>query len=87
MAIKSLMQMLLEAGYPKEEMDNHNSDLYVYVTPLTTKVLHDWCEANGWSKIKSPLITTFTDQITGKLMYDVAFQFLPWWEEREVKQA
>ena len=26
---KSLMQRLIDAGYPKEDMDHHNSDLYV----------------------------------------------------------
>ena len=36
---KTLMEMLIEAGYSKEEMDHHDSDLYVYVTPLTTKVI------------------------------------------------
>lgn len=41
---KTLMEMLIEAGYPKEEMDHHCSDLYVYVTPLTTKVIEEWCK-------------------------------------------
>lgn len=38
-----LMQRLLDAGYPPEEMDHHESDLYVFVTPLTTKVIEQWC--------------------------------------------
>ena len=83
------MQMLLDAGYPKEDMHNYESDLYIYVTPLTTKVLEDWCKANGWHKelVKSGsyLLDTFIDQITGRKMYDIAFQYLPWWEEREMK--
>ena len=41
--MKTLKEMLIEAGYPKEEMDHHYSDLYVYVTPLTTKVIEEWC--------------------------------------------
>ena len=42
---KTLMEMLIEAGYPKEEMyhPSYGSDLYVYVTPLTTKVIEEWC--------------------------------------------
>ena len=32
---KTLMELLLEAGYPREEVFNHCSDLYVFVTPLT----------------------------------------------------
>lgn len=38
---KTLMEMLIEAGYQKEEIDHHDSDLYVYVTPLTTKVIEE----------------------------------------------
>lgn len=38
---KTLIDMLVEAGYPKEDIHHHESDLYVFVTPLTTKVLKD----------------------------------------------
>ena len=83
---KLLMEMLLEAGYPKEDIHHHDSDLYVYVTPLTTKVLEDWCRANGWKekmvKEKSCVCDIFTDNITGRKMYDIAFQYLPFWEEK-----
>ena len=71
--MRTLMEMLIEAGYPKEEMYHHASDLYVYVTPLTTKVIEEWCKANNyrmeWHCPK------FRDQITGKMMYDCAFQY------------
>ena len=43
MKTKSLMQMLIDAGYPIEEMYNHESDLYIYVTPLTTTIIKEWC--------------------------------------------
>ena len=86
MDTKSLMEMLVEADYPKEDIHHHNSDLYVYVTPLTTRVLEDWCKANGWKvrmvKEKSCIFDIFTDNITGRKMYDLAFQYLPWWEEK-----
>lgn len=86
MVNKSLMQMLIEAGYPKEEMYNHESDLYIYATPLTAKALKEWCEANNWNsnlvKDEGFLFSTFTDCITGRKMYDIAFQYLPWWEEK-----
>ena len=72
---KTLMEMLIEAGYPKEEMDHHASDLYVYVTPLTTKVIEKWCEENRYRM--SWHCPVFIDQITGKRMYDCAFQ---WYE-------
>ncbi len=70
---RSLMQRLLDAGYPKEEMDHHESDLYVYVTPLTTKIISEWCEENGYRM--SWHCPTFKDQITGRQMYDCAFQY------------
>lgn len=80
----NLMQMLIEAGYPKEDIHHHESDLYVYATPLTNKVLHEWCKANGWNEKlveeKSLVFDIFTDQITGRKMYDIAFQYTPFWE-------
>lgn len=83
---KSLMQMLEEAGYPREEMFHHESDLYIFVTPLTKRVLEDWCEANRWNKRRligdDMMCSVFRDNITGRLMYDVAFQYIPWWKER-----
>ena len=72
---KTLMEMLIEAGYPKEEMDHHCSDLYLYVTSLTTKVIEEWCKAHDYRMAWH--CPTFRDQITGKMMYDCAFQ---WYE-------
>ena len=79
-ANKSLLQRLLDAGYPKEDIHHHESDLYIFKTPLTTKVLEEWCEANGWDKEmihlqKSFVCEVFFDRITGEPMYDVAFQY------------
>ena len=88
MKTKTLMEMLIEAGYPKEDIHHHNSDLYVYVTPLTRKVLDYWCRENGWSPMlvreKSFLFDVFTDNITGRKMYDVAFQYIPFWEANQL---
>lgn len=71
--MKTLIELLIEAGYPKEEIYHHGSDLYVYVTPLTTQIIDKWCKTNGYhKKWHCPI---FTDQITGKLMYDCAFQY------------
>lgn len=71
--MKTLIELLIEAGYPKEEMYHHGSDLYVYVTPLTTQIIDKWCKINEYHKEWHCPI--FTDQITGKLMYDCAFQY------------
>lgn len=75
----SLINMLLQAGYPKENIFHHGSDLYIFATPLTTRVLEEWCVANGWNKclVKEEgfLFSKFKDQITGRFMYDAAFQY------------
>lgn len=80
---RPLMQRLLDAGYPCEEMDHHYTDLYVFVTPLTTEVLNKRLEDNGWRRLQNDpfLVSRFRDQITGRMMYDVAFQYLPELEE------
>ena len=89
MGTKSLIDLLLEAGYPKEEIHHHNSDLYIFATPLTTQVLEKWCDANGWNKElikeKSFVFDKFKDQVTGRMMYEVAFQYLPFWVDDQVK--
>ena len=75
---KSLMERLLEAGYPPEDIDHHCSDLYVYVTPLTTKVITEWMKDNNYTdNLNGFLIQKFRDQITGRIMYDIAFQYIP----------
>ena len=72
-ADKTLLEMLLEAGYPKEEVFHHCSDLYVFVTPLTKRVVSEWCKEHGYSmSLHCPV---FEDQITGKPMFDCAFQY------------
>lgn len=68
-----LMQRLLDAGYPASEIDHHESDLYVYVTPLTTQVIEQWCREHEYDRTWH--CPTFYDQITGRLMYDCAFQY------------
>lgn len=73
----TLIERLLEAGYPADEIYHHESDLYVYKTEATTKVLDEWLEDNGWRKLANDpfLVSVFKDQITGKPMYDIAFQY------------
>ena len=80
-----LMQRLLNAGYPAEEMDHHESDLYVYVTPLTTKVIEQWCREHEYDRAWH--CPTFYDQISGRLMYDCAFQYNDWWVNQQTDNA
>ena len=78
---KSLMERLLEAGYPPEDIDHH------YVTPLTTKVITEWADENGYDNnlLGGIYVQTFRDQITGRKMYDIAFQYIPSLDKKEVK--
>lgn len=75
----SLMEKLIEAGYPKEDFDHHCSDLYVYATPMTKQVIDDWFREQGMNR--DLFVKPFRDNITGRAMYDVAFQYAPYWEE------
>ena len=79
---KPLIQMLINAGYPKSKIFHHESDLYIFVTPLTSKIIDEWAKTNGYNK--SLFVSNFNDNITGKLMYDVAFQYYPYFENKEV---
>lgn len=84
---KSLMERLLEAGYPPEDIHHYYSDLYIYVTPLTTKVITEWADENGYdSNLRDGIfVQTFRSQIDGRKMYDIVFQYDPFWDEKEVK--
>ena len=84
---KTLMERLLEEGYPPEDIDHHCSDLYVYITPLTTKVITEWADENGYdSNLRDGVfVQKFKDQITGRMMYDIAFQYIPSLDKKEVK--
>lgn len=71
----TLMEKLEAAGYPRKEMYHHESDLYVFLTPLTKRVIDEWFKEKGLTR--SLFVSTFKDQITGKPMYDIAFQYTP----------
>lgn len=79
MSIKPLMERLLEAGYPPEDIDHYYYDLYVYVTPLTIRVITEWADENGYdSNLRDGVfVQKFRDQITGRMMYDIFFQYIP----------
>ena len=75
---KSLMEVLLEEGYLPEDIDHYYYDLYVYVTPLTTKIIKAWLKYNDYADtLNGIMVQTFKDQITGRMMYDIAFQYIP----------
>lgn len=76
----TLMEKLVEAGYPQEGFFHHCSDLYIYLTPLTKRVVDAWFKERQMDR--TLFVKTFTDQITGRPMYDIAFQYTPYWEKR-----
>ena len=47
-----LMRRLVDAGYPREEMYHHYTDLYVYVNEISRPVIEQWCAEHGWRKIE-----------------------------------
>lgn len=78
---KTLMQTLEDAGYPRNEFDHHGSDLYVFacINGVETRPIIDkWFAQNGLSV--AVFVEPFVDNVTGKLMYDCAFQYIPYWE-------
>lgn len=75
-----LMDMLREAGYPEGEMFHHESDLYVFVNTLTANVIGRWLDERGYSDKR--MVDVFRDKKTGRLMYDLPFQYTPYWEEK-----
>lgn len=77
---KTLMQRLHDAGYGAEDFFHHESDLYIYATEKTKRVVLDWCNDNGYSPML--FMQRFRDQVTGKPMYDIPFQYDPHWEEK-----
>lgn len=76
----TLMERLLAAGYPRAQMYHHESDLYVFATPLTMRVVEEWCKEKGFTR--SWQCPMFGDQDTGRPMFDCAFQYDPYWEDR-----
>lgn len=70
----------LVAVMKPEDIDHHESDLYVRWTNASEKVLEECGKGSGlW-------VESFRDQITGKLWFDIPFAYTPFWEERARKQ-
>ena len=76
---KTLMETLIDAGYPREKMCHHCSDLYIFWTPETAWIVDRWYKKHGLNR--TLLVKSFKDQITGRLMLDCAFQYDPYWDE------
>lgn len=46
----TLIEALNAAGISRSEMGHYCSDLYVFVTPITTAVINEWFEVQGLAK-------------------------------------
>jgi hypothetical protein len=67
---RDLYDELSEAGIP---LDNHESDLYVLLTPESREIL----------KRHRAHFTTFRSNVDRKLWADVPFSFSPYWRKRQ----
>lgn len=65
--MKTLKEILINAGIKESEIDNYCSDLYVKVTDISKKVINSY-------EYKQQ-VTTFTDNIEHKLWYDIPFGY------------
>ena len=55
------------------EIDNHESDLYVKITPASIAIL---------KLFDTTTATTFTHQTRKEQWFDIPFMFDPWWEKK-----
>lgn len=69
--MKTLLELLIASGYPENEIYHHYSDLYIFATPATDKIINEWATINGFNR--RLFVSTFRDQVTGRPMYDCAF--------------
>lgn len=72
---KSLLQQLVDSGYPKEKIYNSGFDLYVFKTPLTTKILFKWLKENNFKQDVGFAYNISIDHNTGKEMYEIPSQY------------
>jgi hypothetical protein len=68
---KDIYQQMIDVG---AEIDNHESDLYIKVTPSTRQIVDDYQFKGN--------VTTFTSQVDGCQWFDIPFAFKPWWTKR-----
>ena len=72
-ATDSLYNRLLSVvDNPTDDIDTHESDIYVLKTPETTKIIKDYYDSQG---LKSQA-TTFIDNITHRPFYEIPFGYM-----------
>lgn len=65
-------RLLSVVDNPTDDIDTHESDIYVLKTPETTKIIKDYYDAQG---LKSQA-TTFIDNITHRPFYEIPFGYM-----------
>lgn len=65
----TIKQELLSLGMKENEIDNHESDLYVLVNEISKEWLNTY-------EFKSN-VTTFIDEIDHVLWYEIPFGYMP----------
>lgn len=81
--MKTLYQRLVEV-MKSEEIDHHNSDLYVRITKESKRTINEYFAEQGleigW------FVSIFESNIPSRcLWYDIAFAYDPFWEEAQKK--
>lgn len=69
-----------KAILPEEDIDHHETDLYLRVSPKSTELV------NSMKYRNSGMITTFKDNIDGDMWYDLPFCY-PYVDSREYKNV
>ena len=75
---KQSLYAAMVAVMDEREIDSHESDLYVKITPASIAILKLYDVSTA---------TVFRSQIDGGMWYDIPFMFDPWWERRAVQHA
>jgi len=75
----TLYQELIAAGC---QIDNHESDLYVKVTPESCAILKSWLLRLGYTDRRGAGVKTFRSRVDGELWFDVPFAYRPFWERK-----
>ena len=65
-------RLLSVVDNPDDDIETHESDIYVLKTPKTTKIIKDYYNAQG---LKSQA-TTFIDNITHRPFYEIPFGYM-----------
>lgn len=70
---KSLAQFLLENGVSKEDIDSHESDLYVSYSPFVEDLITKYEECHGFKLSKE----SFIDNISKTKWFNIPFGYMP----------